>query len=110
MNEKTAILYELNEKEIDENGIAKLTIKHLEPENQKTFSLKEMQKAVGGYIEIAGNISIDDRIYIIVVDEEGKLKNKPTNFGFWWNYGSTLQPRKHKYVGNVLLIPERTME
>jgi len=42
----------------------------VEPKDGKTFSLKELQKAVGGYIEL---LPLDDG-KLMVVDEEGKLK------------------------------------
>ena len=52
------------------------------PSNGKTFTLEEMQKAVGGYIEFAPHSMSEDptisRMHI-VVDEEGILKNKPFN-------------------------------
>lgn len=108
MKKTTAILYKLDKDTIDAQGIAKLTIEHLEPKNGKTYELKEMQEAVGGYIEIAGSISIDNKNYIIVVDEEGLIKNLPVNHGFWWSYGD--KNGKNKYVGNVLLIPEGMLE
>jgi len=43
---------------------------NIEPKDEKVFSLKELQEAVGGYIEL---VSIDDG-KLMVVDEEGKLK------------------------------------
>jgi hypothetical protein len=109
MKKTTAILYKIDKNDI-KNGIANLEIVHLEPENGKKFELKEVQKAVGGYIEQAGYVTIENRIYMILVDEEGKLKNLPVNHGFWWNYGTPLQPEKNKFVGNVLLIPEGKFE
>lgn len=108
MKKTTAILYKLDKETIDEQGIAKLSIKHLEPKNGKMYELEEMQEAVEGYIEIAGSISIDNKYYIIVVNEEGLIKNLPINHGFWWAHGD--KNGKHKYVGNILLIPEGMLE
>lgn len=45
------------------------------PKNGKKFSLEEMQKYVGGYIEFAG-VYDGHRIY---VNEEGLLKKLPIN-------------------------------
>lgn len=46
------------------------------------FSLEELQGYVGGYIELAPHSRGEDPSVegmIIVVDEEGRLKNKPSN-------------------------------
>lgn len=45
------------------------------PANGKMFELEEVQRLVGGYIEIV-NLGGED---VMVVDEEGKLKGKPVN-------------------------------
>ena len=56
-------------------------------------SLKEAQKIVGGYIELvkASQVKDDDPIpgslVTLVVDEEGKVKNKPTNKIITERYG-----------------------
>ena len=47
----------------------------IKPKNGKTFTLEEMQKAVGGYIEILH--LADGRI--MVLNEEGKLNGLETN-------------------------------
>lgn len=46
------------------------TTKTVEPKNGKTFSLRELQEAVDGYIEL---ISLDDG-RLMIVDEEAKVK------------------------------------
>ena len=51
------------------------TILEVEPKNKHDFSLEELQRIVGGYIEIL-HIGNDK---IMVIDEEGKLKEKPAN-------------------------------
>lgn len=109
MKKTTAILYKIDPNDI-RDGIANLEIVHLEPKNGKTYELEELQQAVGGYIEIAGNLEKDGRLYDIIVDEEGLMKNLPINHGFWWGYGDLNQPDKNKFVGNVLLVPEGTLE
>lgn len=51
------------------------TTEEIKPTDGCKFSLAEMQTLVGGYIELAG--THDGRI--LVLDEEGKLKDKRTN-------------------------------
>lgn len=45
------------------------------PRNQKKFSLEEMQKMVGGYIEM---VSIKDRLTMII-NEESAINGSPRN-------------------------------
>ena len=40
-------------------------------------SLENLQKTVGGYIE---TVSIDDHKLVLIVNEEGKLRDMPYNF------------------------------
>lgn len=54
---------------------ADTTVEAITPKESECFSLKELQDYVGGYIEIL-NLEND---YILVVDEEGRLKNKKLN-------------------------------
>jgi len=42
-------------------------------------SLKELQKIVGGYIEIVGPEIINDKEIVIICNEEGKLLGLPPN-------------------------------
>lgn len=49
--------------------------KEVEPLNKTDFQLEELQKIVGGYIEI---IYLGKGL-VMVIDEEGKLKNKLIN-------------------------------
>ena len=49
--------------------------KEVEPLNKKYFTLEELQKIVGGIIEI---IYLNNNL-IMVIDEEGKIKNKGEN-------------------------------
>jgi len=61
-------------------------------------SLKEAQEIVGGYIEfvkVGGNKTL-------VVDEEGKIKNKPTNWVITNIYGSKIYGGY--IVGNVIVL------
>lgn len=55
---------------------------HVCPKEGNVFSLEELQGYVGGYIELAPHVIGEDSSVeglLIVVDEEGRLKNKPLN-------------------------------
>jgi hypothetical protein len=82
---------------IKENGM----VQRVEPQNGKTFSLKELQTAVGGYIEVGRTHDGD----YIVMDEEGKLKGKEIN---------ALATAMYRYndivVGDVLVCPTSMIE
>jgi hypothetical protein len=69
------------------------------PESGEAFGLKELQKAVGGYIELVylGN----DKI--LVVNEEGLLENLPLN-----RKASTLARRP--IVGNVVYCDNKQID
>lgn len=45
------------------------------PNNTTDFRLEELQRFVGGYIEV---VCFDD--FIMIINEEGKLKQLPVNF------------------------------
>ena len=45
-------------------------------EEESKPNLKQLQKMVGGYVEVVTSL---DSKYQIVIDEEGKLKGKPFN-------------------------------
>lgn len=79
------------------------------PANGTDFSLEEMQKIVGGNIEIC---ECHDSSMILVINEEGKLE------GLDFNYDATL---KYKYakvngklvdviVGDVLYCPSEMVK
>lgn len=51
------------------------TEKSVEPRNGTDFGLQELQEIVGGYIEC---LSLGDKL--MVINEEGKLKDLPMNF------------------------------
>lgn len=50
-------------------------VSEVSPKNGVDFKLKELQSIVGGYIEI---VDLNNG-WVMVIDEEGKLKNKPFN-------------------------------
>jgi hypothetical protein len=54
---------------------ADTTVEAIRPDNGTDFSFKELQGYVGGYIEI---VRLPNN-YILVVDEEGLLKQKKLN-------------------------------
>lgn len=54
---------------------ADTTLEAIRPDNGTDFTLSELHKYIGGYIEI---VRVDEK-YVLVVDEEGRLKNKPIN-------------------------------
>lgn len=65
----------------------------VEPKNGTDFSLEELQKIVGGYIEI---VNLNEE-YIMVVNEEGKLLGLPINSG------ATIMAQRGLIVGDVLV-------
>lgn len=68
--------------------------------DDKHFTLKELQTAVHGYIEVVPSIFTN---YLDVVNEEGKLK------GLYFNKIIYLLLDR-EYVGNVLICPTRIFE
>jgi hypothetical protein len=75
-------------------------VKSVKPKNNKTFSLKELQSYVDGYIQILK--TRDERIMII--NEEGKLNNLPYNeiASSLYIYGV-----QDPVVGNVLVMDKQ---
>lgn len=82
------------------------------PKNSKFFTLEELQKIVGGYIEIIRPPSKNGAI--LVINEEGKLNNLPVNklaSEMWQENCSKGSERALDYVvGNVLLCHESQLE
>ena len=78
----------------------------VKPKNGEKFTLEELQELVGGYIQLAPHMDNEHPMFknkIIVVDEEGVIKNKPVN-----NMASALS--KQRLVGDVLLCDQSEME
>ena len=69
------------------------TVEVINPDNGTDFSLREMQTAVGGNIEVVPVSSNE----LAVCDEEGLMKSKPFNLGTFHLYGG-------EFVGDVLII------
>jgi hypothetical protein len=82
------------------NGIAKLiktdgTMVSIEPADGKAFTLEELQKFVGGYIQI---IRPPSRVgALLVVNEEGRLIGLP------FNPAASLIYEKDEIVGDAVL-------
>jgi hypothetical protein len=75
------------------------------PENGTDFELKELQKFVGGYIEIVGLPGTNN---IIVLNEEGKIKDLPRNpeaTEIWRKYN-----HRDYIAGNVLLCDRKLVK
>lgn len=76
-------------------------ILNVNPDNGKSFTLKELKKYVGGYVEVI--YTYERPRQIMCVDGEGKPKKKPFNqeasklFGF------------DEIVGDVLICSEKEM-
>lgn len=76
------------------------------PQNGNVFTLEELQSYVGGYIELAPLVKGKDATVskmFIVVDEEGRLKNKPFN-----KYASLFA--NQFLVGDVLFCKRNEIE
>ena len=72
--------------------------KTVEPKNGTDFKLEELQAIVGGYIQIA-NLRDDE---IMVMDDEGKLKEKDLNLQASLRYRRDVNPYD-SIVGDVLI-------
>jgi hypothetical protein len=69
-------------------------VKDIKPANGKTYSLKELQEFVGGYIEL---VSLPDNL-IMLVNEEGYNENLPPN-------NSVRLLFNKQIVGNAVVCP-----
>ena len=86
-------------------------------ERDEPFTLEEMQSLVGGYVEIVtiprlnmayGEINIDAKDLIMLVNEEGKLRNLQPNMA-----GTMILRANgvHDYaVGNVVICDSRLVK
>ena len=74
------------------------SIKEVRPRNGKTFQLEEMQRFVGGYIEVI-NMGVKK---FMIVNAEGKISGLPVNFVATELYKK--QKGYHElFVGNVII-------
>ena len=76
------------------------------PPQGKTYTLEEMQKAVGGYIEI---LHPPDPRLLMVINEEGKLKGLPLNEAATRLMGENLLPGDY-IVGNALVCCNKDID
>lgn len=87
------------------NGVYTPETVEVKPKSGKTFSLSELQGFVEGYIEI-----VDLRNgKIMVVNEEGKLKDLPFNHAATKIYAETYSNRD-VIVGNALVCESTEIE
>ena len=84
------------------------TLKKIESKNDDP-TLSDAQKFVGGYVEV-----VKVRDGILIIDEEGKLKDKPVNEAATKMYTDYLKNRgyieKHNpdsIVGDAIYIPNK---
>lgn len=68
----------------------------------KTWSLKELQEKVGGYIEIIRNTNLPAE-YVMLANEEGYSMNLPLN-------KKASGVAAQIIVGNALIIPAKQMK
>lgn len=81
------------------------TVREVKPSNGKSFSLEELQRFVGGYIEI---ISLPNGNKICV-NEEGKIAYLPPNERATEIWKKEYPDRDELIVGDILLV-ENLME
>jgi len=67
-------------------------------------TLKEAQEIVGGYIELVKATGSWDYNVVLVVDEEGKLKDKPVNKPITSVYGHSIYGGIWEIVGDVIIL------
>lgn len=78
--------------------------KNIEPASGEVFSLEELQKAVGGYIQIVPIISGEHSGRLMVVDEEGLVKaNTQLN-------EEASKIAGQRIVGQVIIIDKEQIE
>jgi len=79
--------------------------KKILPANGEKFTLEELQKAVGGYIEI---VTLTDKT-LMVLDEEGKLKGKKMNL-YATGLFRRLKQVQDYIVGDVMIVPSKMID
>lgn len=77
---------------------------NIEPDNGKIFSLKELQRAVNGYIQIVPITTGEHKNKLMIVDEEGLLKHNPQ-----LNIVAS-KIAEQKIVGQVIVIDREQIE
>lgn len=74
----------------------------IEPANGKKFSLEELQKMVGGYIEVV-RIAKTDHGDHMLVNEDGRMKQLPVNVSASKLFGRGM------IVGDAVVLSRRQM-
>lgn len=75
-------------------------IEYLEPKNKKYFTLKELQNAVGGYIELYPKYDED---FLFVINEEGLILRLELN-------SMVSDILDIKVLGNLIICPKEIFE
>jgi hypothetical protein len=76
------------------------------PQNGKHFSLKELKKIVGGYIE---NVYLNNGD-IMIVNEEGKLDGLPLNIKATAIFRKNFPDSEDTIVGDILITEQKYVE
>jgi Domain of unknown function (DUF3846) len=80
-------------------------------DGRAVFSLKELQTAVGGYIEVVrAPYLVDDAPTYLVLNEDGKRLNLPINRFATAMYHAAGGARDDVIVGNVVLATHRELQ
>ena len=76
---------------------------HLQVEKFKALTLKDMQKVVGGYIEI---LYSPCKKYAIICNEEAKLNDHYSNI-----FGTYIYDQELEYIaGDIIVIPSKLLK
>lgn len=81
-------------------------VTYYDPANGTDFQLEELQRIVGGYIEI---VYLNDR-QVMVVNEEGKLNGLPVNSIATAAYQIARQYTNDFIVGDVLICDKELIK
>ena len=78
----------------------------ISPQNESKFTLEELQGYVGGYIQIV-SINASD---IMIVNEEGKIYNKPYNKIATQIFYNSTSNRSDYIVGDAVICSRNELE
>lgn len=81
-------------------------VRNVEPRKGNTFSLEELQKIVGGFIELVRL----NALQYMVVNDEGLIRNLPYNALATEAFNLAFQPKKGLVVGDVLICDVNQIE
>ena len=83
------------------------TRKNTNPKNKKYFIAKELNAVVDGYLEIIG---LPNEDALMVLDEDGKRKDKPINTEATRLYRKNFPHISDFIVGDVLICGKREIK